>query len=163
MKTFTSTMNSCFMKIDCATYGLTRWWTQWSLEAREENQQCRKVIFLSTIEAQRWECGEQVFCVPSFQKQSQNISLDTPFPILDHIWKELSINLVLEMTRTQWWADSQFVVVDRFSNIVHFFLCHKTSALFHIFWFSFVKWFVYIVFLRQSLIIMTSNSSVTSG
>lgn len=53
--------------------------------------------------------------------------LYTPLSVLIKRWIDIFMNFVLELPKTRRGSDNIFIVVDRFSKMIYFILCHKTD------------------------------------
>ena len=58
--------------------------------------------------------------------------LYTPLPVPTRPWIDVSIIFILGLPKTQWNKDSIFIVVDRFSKMVHFIAYNKINDAIHI-------------------------------
>jgi hypothetical protein len=73
-------------------------------------------------------------CVTCRQAKSRVLphGLCTPLPVPSAPWVDIFMNFVLGLPRSRKGRDSSFVVVDRFSKMVHFISCHKTDDATHV-------------------------------
>ncbi|KAL0650374.1 hypothetical protein Bca4012_093065 [Brassica carinata] len=76
-------------------------------------------------------CSRCVVCKKAKSK-ALNQGLYSSLPIPSDSWVDISMDFVLGLPRSKSGRNSIFVVVDRFSKIAHFILCHKTDDAVHI-------------------------------
>ena len=86
-------------------------------------------------------CGKCVTCRQAKSKV-QPYGLYTPLPIRSAPWTDVSMDFLLGLPRSRKGKDLIFTVVNRFSKMAHFILCHKmddTSNIAHLFFREIVK------------------------
>ena len=73
-------------------------------------------------------------CITCGQPKSRVLphGLYTPLPVPSTLWVDISMDYVLGLPRSRKCRDLIFMVVDRFSKMVHFISCHKTDDATHI-------------------------------
>lgn len=71
-------------------------------------------------------CERCVTCKKAKSRQQPH-RLYTPLSVPSEPWIDISKDFVLGLSRTKKRRDSIFVVVDRFSKMAHFIVCHKTD------------------------------------
>jgi hypothetical protein len=71
-------------------------------------------------------CG---WCITCKQAKSKVMShgFYTPLTVPKKHWVDISIDFILGLPRSRKGRDSIFVVVNRFSKMTHFIVCHKTD------------------------------------
>ena len=71
-------------------------------------------------------CGRCIICRQA-KSRVQSPGFYTPLPIPSEPWVDISMCFVLGLPMTRHGRNYIFVVVDRYSKMDHFILCHKTD------------------------------------
>jgi len=75
---------------------------------------------------------EQCIACRKAKPRVQPHGLYTPLPVTTEPWVDISMDFVLGLLRSKKGRESIFVVVDRFSKMVHFIACNKMKDASHI-------------------------------
>jgi len=76
-------------------------------------------------------CEQCIVCRKA-KSRVQPHGLYTPLPVPTEPWVDISLDFVLDLPRSKKGRDSIFVLVDRFSKMMHFIACHKIDDASHI-------------------------------
>ena len=112
--------------------GIALWRKNWSFWKRKDDCNDRRSFLLAKFKRNVAKKVSKCRTCQLSKGMKKNIGLYMPLPIPHEPWKDLSMDFVLVLPKNFRRHDSIFVVVDRFSKMVHFIPCSKTLDVVHV-------------------------------
>ena len=112
--------------------GIALWRNNWSFWKRQDDCHDRRSFLLAEFKRDVAKKVSKCRTCQLSKGMKKNIGLYMPLLMPHEQWKNLSMDFVLGLPKTFKGHDFIFVMVDRFSKMVHFIQCSKTLDDVHV-------------------------------